>query len=48
MVDFSYGEIERALAVTHGIRDAVRHSGFRSMLSNLQKLARRLRRPCSA
>jgi len=38
MVDFSYGEVERALAATHGIRDAVRQTGFRSMLSNLQKL----------
>ena len=38
MFETSYGPIERALAITHGISDAVRQAGFRSMLSNLQKL----------
>lgn len=38
MFETSYGPIERALATTHGISDAVRQAGFRSMLSNLQKL----------
>jgi hypothetical protein len=38
MVEISYGAVERALAVTHRISDAVRQAGFRSMLSNLQKL----------
>ena len=35
---FSYGVIERALASAYGIPEAARESGFRSMLSNLQKL----------
>jgi hypothetical protein len=38
MVDFPYRQVEKALATTHGISDAVRQAGFRSMLSNLQKL----------
>jgi hypothetical protein len=33
-----YRAIERALAATHGIPEAAREAGFRSMLSNLQKL----------
>jgi hypothetical protein len=35
---FSYGVVERALAVAYRIPDAVRPAGFRSMLANLQKL----------
>ena len=35
---FSYGTIERALAVSYGLPEAARETGFRSMLSNLQKL----------
>ena len=38
MFEISYGAVERAFAATHGISDAVRQAGFRSMLSNLQKL----------
>jgi hypothetical protein len=38
MFEVPYGAVERALAVTHNIPDAVRQAGFRSMLSNLQKL----------
>ena len=38
MLTFSYGAIERALATSYGIPEAGRESGFRSMLSNLQKL----------
>jgi hypothetical protein len=34
---FSYGIVEKALAVAHGISEAVRPAGFRSMVSNLQK-----------
>src|SRR5262249_27815215 len=33
-----YGSVERALAASHGIPEAVREAGFRSMLNNLQKL----------
>jgi hypothetical protein len=35
---FSYWAIEQALATSYGIPEAARESGFRSMLSNLQKL----------
>jgi hypothetical protein len=38
MFEISYGAVERALAVAHNVPDAVRQAGFRSMLSNLQKL----------
>ena len=38
MVEISYGAVERALAVSYRIPDDVRQAGFRSMLSNLQKL----------
>jgi hypothetical protein len=38
MAEFSYGAVERALAVIYRISDDVRQAGFRSMLSNLQKL----------
>jgi hypothetical protein len=38
MFEISYGSVERALAVAHNVPDAVRQAGFRSMLSNLQKL----------
>jgi hypothetical protein len=38
MFQASYGTVERALANAHGISDAIRQAGFRSMLSNLQKL----------
>jgi hypothetical protein len=34
---FSYGVVEKALAVAHGISETVRPAGFRSMVSNLQK-----------
>lgn len=34
---FSYGVVEKALAVAYGISEAVRPAGFRSMVSNLQK-----------
>jgi hypothetical protein len=37
-LEISYGAVERALAVAHNVPDAVRQAGFRSMLSNLQKL----------
>jgi hypothetical protein len=35
---FFYGTVERALAAAHGISDDQRPGGFRSMVSNLQKL----------
>jgi hypothetical protein len=38
MFEIPYGAVERALAVAHNVPDAVRQAGFRSMLSNLQKL----------
>jgi hypothetical protein len=38
MFEISYGAVEQALAVAHNVPDAVRQAGFRSMLSNLQKL----------
>jgi hypothetical protein len=38
MFEISYGSVERALAAAHNVPDAVRQAGFRSMLSNLQKL----------
>jgi hypothetical protein len=38
MFEISYGAVERAFAATHDISDTVRQAGFRSMLSNLQKL----------
>jgi hypothetical protein len=38
MLQLPYRAIERALARTHGVPDSVREAGFRSMLSNLQKL----------
>jgi hypothetical protein len=38
MFEISYGAVERALAAAHNVPDTVRQAGFRSMLSNLQKL----------
>jgi hypothetical protein len=38
MLELPYRAIERALAATHDIPEAARETGFRSMLSNLQKL----------
>jgi hypothetical protein len=35
---FSYGAVERALAIAYGVPEAVRPAGFRSMLANLQKM----------
>jgi hypothetical protein len=35
---FSYGVVERALAIAYGVPEAVRPAGFRSMVANLQKL----------
>jgi hypothetical protein len=35
---FSYGAVEKALATAYGISDKRRPGGFRSMLSNLQRL----------
>jgi hypothetical protein len=35
---FPYGVVERALAIAHGVPEAVRPRGFRSMIANLQKL----------
>jgi hypothetical protein len=37
-LEFSYGVVEKALAIAYGIPEAVRPAGFRSMLSSLQKL----------
>jgi hypothetical protein len=37
-LQFSYGTVERALAASYGIPEAVRKTGFRGMLNNLQKL----------
>jgi hypothetical protein len=37
-LQFSYGVVERAFATSHGISEAARVAGFRSMLNNLQKL----------
>jgi hypothetical protein len=37
-LEFSYGVIEKALAVAYGIPEAVRPAGFRSLLSSVQKM----------
>jgi hypothetical protein len=37
-LEFSYGVVERSLAIAFGVPEPVRPAGFRSMVGNLQKL----------
>jgi hypothetical protein len=37
-LSFPYGTVERALAIAYDVPEAVRPAGFRSMVTNLQKL----------